>query len=90
VAMVGVMILYGVALIWIYAAIRPRFGPGPLTAIVAGLTLWVIAWGLLGALMCLTGMITPRIAWLSAIWGFFEVPISALAGARVYREPAAM
>jgi len=33
-AVVG--LLYGIALIWIYAAIRPRFGPGPRTAIVAG------------------------------------------------------
>ena len=26
---------------WLYAAIRPRYGPGPKTAALAGLALWV-------------------------------------------------
>jgi hypothetical protein len=30
--------IYGIVLVWIYAAIRPRFGPGPRTAVIAGLT----------------------------------------------------
>lgn len=28
---------------WLYAAIRPRYGPGPKTAAIAGLALWVIS-----------------------------------------------
>ena len=27
---------------WLYAAIRPRYGPGPKTALMAGLAWWVI------------------------------------------------
>lgn len=27
---------------WLYAAIRPRYGPGPKTALVAGFAWWVI------------------------------------------------
>ncbi len=84
--MIGILVLYGVVLIWIYAAIRPRFGPGPKTAIIAGLTLWAIGWGLMGVSLSLAGMITPRIAMFSAIWGIVEVPAAALAGAWVYRE----
>ena len=87
-AMIGVLILYGVFLIWIYVAIRPRFGPGPVTAVFAGLTLWAIAWGLMGASLSLAGTITPRIAWISALWGVIEVPVGALAVAWVYREHA--
>ncbi len=30
----------GVVLIWLYAAMRPRLGPGVRTAVVAGLTVW--------------------------------------------------
>jgi len=30
---------------WWYAAIRPRFGPGPTTAAIAGLAVWLIAVG---------------------------------------------
>ena len=29
--------LYGIFLVWLYAAIRPRFGAGPATAVKAGL-----------------------------------------------------
>ena len=32
--------VYGTLIVWTYAAIRPRFGPGPGTAIKAGLVLW--------------------------------------------------
>lgn len=32
--------IFGIALVWLYAAIRPRFGPGTGTAIRAGLAAW--------------------------------------------------
>src|SRR6266498_3044540 len=32
--------VFGSALVWLYAAIRPRFGSGPRTAIRAGLIAW--------------------------------------------------
>src|ERR1051325_2826717 len=28
--------VYGIGLLWVYAAIRPRFGAGPKTAVIAG------------------------------------------------------
>src|SRR5437667_4515115 len=34
----------GVLLVWLYAAIRPRFGPGPKTSLIAGLVLWFLAY----------------------------------------------
>jgi hypothetical protein len=33
----------GIALVWLYAAIRPRFGPGPRTAFIAALFAWTLA-----------------------------------------------
>ena len=35
-------LLTGLAAIWLYAAIRPRFGAGPKTAIIAGVAVWFI------------------------------------------------
>ncbi|MGA2146327.1 MAG: hypothetical protein ABSH49_15335 [Bryobacteraceae bacterium] len=32
----------GILVLWLYAAIRPRYGPGPKTAICAGLAVWFI------------------------------------------------
>ena len=34
----------GFATVWLYAAIRPRFGPGPKTAIWAGLVVWALSY----------------------------------------------
>ena|SRR3972149_4015705 len=31
----------GILTIWLYAAIRPRYGPGPKTAVVAGFAVWL-------------------------------------------------
>ncbi len=41
--------VYGIAMVFIYAAIRPRFGPGPATAVLAGLIAWFMT-GVLNAL----------------------------------------
>jgi hypothetical protein len=38
---VAVSLVMGIFSIWFYAAIRPRYGPGPRTALCAGLALWL-------------------------------------------------
>ena len=35
-------LVLGIWTMWLYAAIRPRYGPGPKTAAVAGFALWLI------------------------------------------------
>jgi hypothetical protein len=35
--------IYGIVLVYLYAAIRPRFGAGPSTAVQAGILMWLIA-----------------------------------------------
>lgn len=78
--------LFGIALIWLYAAIRPRFGPGPKTAVIAGGALWIVAYVLFGASLWAAGMFTTRLMVFSIIWGSVEAPVAALAGAWVYKE----
>ena len=78
--------IYGIAIIWIYAAIRPRFGPGPRTAIIAGLVAWFMT-GVLNALgFGPLGIFPARLwaVWMTA-WAI-ELPLAALAGAWLYRE----
>src|SRR3990170_6900398 len=36
--------IYGIFAVWFYAAIRPRFGPGPKTAACAALAVWFIGY----------------------------------------------
>ena len=40
-----VFLFLGLLMTWCYAAIRPCFGPGPKTAAIAGLAVWLIAVG---------------------------------------------
>ncbi len=81
-----VAILYGIALIWIYAAIRPRFGPGPKTAVVAGLTLWFVAWLLVCVYVIVIGVFPAGLLIAAIVWGLFELPLAAVAGAWLYQE----
>lgn len=75
----------GVLIVLTYAAIRPRFGPGPGTAIKAGLLVWAVG--------------TANWAFTSVMglfsWGFFAMGlggalvnalIAAYVGARLYKE----
>ncbi|MGH9555452.1 MAG: hypothetical protein ACRD2Y_06470 [Terriglobales bacterium] len=36
-------VLWGISAIWLYAAIRPRYGPGPKTATIAALAIWFLS-----------------------------------------------
>src|SRR5664279_4154331 len=36
-------LIQGIGGVWIYVAIRPRFGAGPKTALRAGLILWIVS-----------------------------------------------
>jgi hypothetical protein len=36
-------LVLGVLLVWLYAALRPRFGPGPRTAVYAALFMWILS-----------------------------------------------
>ena len=76
----------GVLLVWLYAAIRPRFGPGAKTAIIAGLVLWLLAyvWPSLGS--GLMGFMPMKLLAVSTLWGLGEVILAALAGGAVYKE----
>jgi hypothetical protein len=76
----------GLVMIWIYAAIRPRFGPGPMTAICAGLLVWALAYLYSSAGLLPLHLFPRRLLFYSTVWGFFELPIAALAGAWLYKE----
>jgi hypothetical protein len=87
---VAVWVLYGfvvgIAAVWLYAAIRPRFGPGAGTAVLAGFAVWVLDY-LLGTVAMLNLGLFPRgLLMIGLIWGLVEILIATVAGAWVYRE----
>ncbi len=78
----------GILAVWVYAAIRPRFGAGPLTAISAGLMVWALAIFYPTAAMLPMGLFPRRMLFYAVAWAFFEVPLATLAGCRFYKEEA--
>jgi hypothetical protein len=79
--------VYGIALVQLYAAIRPRFGAGPGTAVKAGIFVWVIA-GLLHAIgEAPMGLMPSRLYTIGTIVSLIALPLAAVAGARFYQEP---
>lgn len=82
---VGVFIL-GIVMIWTYAAIRPRMGPGLSTAICAGLLVWFFVYLYPASFYVAMDLFPRNLILLSVVWGFFELPIAAAAGAWLYRE----
>lgn len=79
----------GIALIWVYAAIRPRFGAGVKTAVYAGLAVWVIGVLLpnLG-FMWVGGLYSHQLTVMTTLGGVVEVVAGAIAGAALYQESA--
>ena len=78
--------LYGIWLVWLYAAIRPRFGAGPKTAVTAGVAMWVL-FGLLNTLaQAPMGLFPQRLMVIPLVVTLITWPIAAAAGAKFYTE----
>jgi len=78
--------LYGIWLVWLYAAIRPRFGAGPRTAVTAGLAMWVL-FGLLNTLsQAPMGLFPQRLMLIPVVVALIAWPLAAAAGAKFYTE----
>jgi hypothetical protein len=82
-------LLLGITLVWLYAAIRPRFGPGPRTAMLAALALW-IATHLIYFSYVFMGLYSSSLIGASSLAGLVAVLAGGYVGGRLYREePAA-
>jgi hypothetical protein len=75
---------WGIGAIWLYAAIRPRYGPGPGTAARAGLAAWFFC-----CLLSVVAMVNLGIFPFNAVGFIWELAHSLLAtiiGAAIYKE----
>src|ERR1051326_8723332 len=83
---IAITLVLGIVIVLGYAAIRPRFGPGPKTAIITALFVWfgvylyqnVIALGL--------GMVPAKTVAIVLAWGLVEYIIAMLIGGALYKE----
>jgi hypothetical protein len=81
--------LVGIAAVWIYAAIRPRYGAGAGTAARAGLVAWVLAVFLTNVANYPSGLYPTRLLVITSVVALFEIVIAAIVGAWVYKEGSA-
>ena len=85
VAIVITGFVQGITTVFLYAAIRPRFGAGPTTAALAGVSVWFLSswmhlvWALFTAVP-VTVVLVPLVVNLPL------VVLAGLAGARFYKE----
>ena len=80
-------LVLGILLVWTYAAIRPRFGPGLKTAVYAAVLFWLLA-GIFYSGNLHMGMMSAGLWWSFAIVGLVNFLLSAWVGARMYSEDA--
>lgn len=86
IAAVGGTLVLGIVMVLGYAAIRPRFGPGPRTAIIAALFAWFGIYLYSGIINGLMFGIPTNTLLLVIGWGLVEYIVAALAGAALYKE----
>jgi hypothetical protein len=77
----------GMLAVWVYVAIRPRFGAGMRTAVIAGIAVWV-ATSLLpnASIMWVTGLFNNHLTLYTTAGALIELVVGTVAGASVYRE----
>jgi hypothetical protein len=77
----------GIMLVWVYAAIRPRFGAGVKTAICAATLVWGLAYLYPNIFFIVIDLFPRGMMVLATVWGLVEVILAGIAGAWLYKEP---
>jgi hypothetical protein len=76
----------GIVLVFVYALIRSRLGPGVKTAIVAALIMWFGIYVYTGAINGFLFGIPLNVMLIAFVWGLIEYVLGAIAGAWAYKE----
>jgi hypothetical protein len=79
-------LITGIAAVWLYAAIRPRYGAGAMTAVMAGLAIWLVGFALPSAGEIGLGLAPQQTAMTAAGLALMELIIASIVGAWVYKE----
>jgi hypothetical protein len=79
-------LILGIVIVWMYAAMRPRLGPGPKTAICAGLLAWFGIYLYSGVINGMVLQVPTNIVLIALVWGAVQYAVGAIAGAWLYKE----
>lgn len=81
-------LLAGLILVFFYAASRPRFGPGPKTAVLVAVMLWVGVYGLSLVGYGVIGIFPTDLLVMWGAVGLAAMILAGLLGGWIYREDA--
>jgi hypothetical protein len=91
-ATIGIFVLLaflvGLASVWLYAAARPRLGPGAGSALEIALVVWFFVYVMQFAGYWGLGLMDTQMMVMCIGWGLAELGLGITAGAWVYREEA--
>ena len=76
----------GFMVVWVYAAIRPRFGPGVRTAVCASAVVWGLAYLYPGLTSMVMNLFPRSMTAIGTVWGLVEFMLAGIAGAWAYTE----
>lgn len=76
----------GLLMAWLYAAIRPRLGPGPKTATIAGLYVWFFASFFCATGFAALGMFPTNLLIITLVWTLVEQILAAQIAGWLYSE----
>jgi hypothetical protein len=78
--------LLGIVTVWLYAAIRPRYGAGVGAAVMAGLMVFFLAYAYTLAGMTVMGFFPRSLVLITLVWGLAEIVLASVVGAWAYKE----
>ena len=78
--------LLGIVMVWLYAAARPRLGPGVKSAVCVGVVVWTLVYFFASVSYHTMGMFPLGMLVIANAWGLVEIPLATVAGAWLYQE----
>ena len=82
-------VIAGLTVAWLYAAIRPRFGAGPGTAIKAGVCAWVLTALVPNAFLTASEAMPARLMYIGTSVAIVQYILAALVAGFIYTENSA-
>lgn len=79
-------LVLGLSLVWLYAAVQPRLGPGPMTAVKVALVVWLLSYFGANVALVAYGFLPGSLTAIGTAWGLVELVLAGQAGARLYHE----
>jgi hypothetical protein len=82
-------LIVGLAALWIYVGIRPRYGANHTTAIYAGLAAWLLTILLPSVFYLAAGLFPAGLVWTGLVVGLVAYVVATVVGAYFYQEETA-